>query len=282
MSQAPLCVLEGTLGVPEGHRAAVTPLDLKTTNEGFAPYLREAMKTNSPVLLTTEEGTLSFDLIEGLEWRGFGDPCRAAVVCPIHPTTGNSIVGFLVLGVNPRRPYDDDYSLFIQLLSRQLATCMASVVLFEEEIRNGRRAARSAALDRQELSKLLDLRTQEAMESETKFTHISELVPVGIFTADSTGRNITYSNDSWWEITRHPRTDHSADSWMDSIMDEDREGVRRIWQKMVEEKTPVTLEFRFKTPWQDRNGSRGDTWVLMSAYPEKDECGELKSVFGST
>ena len=137
LAPAPQCILEGTLGVPAGHRAAVSPLDLKTSDEGFAPYLREAMKKNRPVLLTTEAGTLSSDLIEGLEWRGFGDPCRAAVVCPIHPTTGDSILGFLVMGINPRRPYDDDYSLFIQLLSRQLATSMASVVLFEDEIRRG-------------------------------------------------------------------------------------------------------------------------------------------------
>src|SRR3954470_3470648 len=68
---------------------------------------------------------------------------------------------------------------------------------------------------------------------------------------------------------------------MDSIMDQDREGVRQIWKKLVEDRTAVTHEFRFKTPWQHRNGSRGDTWVLMSAYPEKNEEGELKSVFGS-
>ena len=72
LAPAPLCVLEGTIGVPDGHRAAVSPLDLKTSEEGFAPYLRESMKTDRHVLLTTEEGTLSSELIEGLEWRGFG------------------------------------------------------------------------------------------------------------------------------------------------------------------------------------------------------------------
>ena len=280
LALAPQCILEGTLGVPTSHRAAVSPLDLKTSDEGFAPYLRESMKMDKPVLLTTEEGTLSSALIEGLEWRGFGDPCRAAVVCPIHPTTGESILGFLVMGVNPRRPYDDDYSLFIQLLSRQLATSMASVVLFEEEIRRGQRAARLAALDRQELSKQLDLRTQEAVESETKFTRMAEFAPVGMFIANSSG-DLTYSNETWWEISRHPRATNSANTWMDSIKDEDRESVEIAWKKLVARKAPMTHEFRFKTPWQDRTGSRGDTWVLMSAYPERDDNGDLKSVFGS-
>lgn len=280
LGHAPRCILEGALGAPKDHRAAVTPLDLKTSDEGFAPYLRESMKTNKPVLLTTEDNTLSADLIEGLEWRGFGDPCRAAVVCPIHPTTGDTILGFLVMGINPRRPYDDDYSLFIQLLSRQLATSMASVVLFEEEIKRGQRAAQLAALDRQELSKQLDLRTQEAVESETKFTRMAEFAPVGMFIANSDGK-ITYSNDTWWEISRHPRSENSANTWMDSIKDEDRQGVEDIWNALVHQKKAVTAEYRFKTPWQDRNGSRGDTWVLMSAYPERDASGNLKSVFGS-
>lgn len=199
LPQTPQCILEGTLGVPQGHRTVVSPLDLNSSDDSFAPYLRESMKSNKAILLTTEDGTLSSDLIEGLEWRGFGDPCRAVVVRPIHPTTGETILGFLVMGVNPRRPYDDDYSLFIQLLSRQLATSMASVVLFEEEIRRGQRAAQLAALDRQELSKQLDLRTQEAVESETKFTRMAEFAPVGMFIANEFGA-ITYSNDTWWSV----------------------------------------------------------------------------------
>jgi len=68
---------------------------------------------------------------------------------------------------------------------------------------------------------------------------------------------------------------------MDSIKDEDRKGVETIWETLVDKKAAVTHEFRFKTPWQARNGSRGDTWVLMSAYPERDSNGQLKSVFGS-
>ncbi|KAK0118177.1 hypothetical protein ONS95_012482 [Cadophora gregata] len=280
LAQAPQCILEGTLGVPADHKAVISPLDLKASDESFAPYLRESMRYNKTILLTTEDGTLSSDLIDGLEWRGFGDPCRAAVVCPIHPTTGETILGFLVMGINPRRPYDDDYSLFIQLLGRQLATSMASVVLFEEEIRRGQRAAQLAALDRQELSKQLDLRTREAVESETRFTRMAEFAPVGMFIADGSGA-ITFSNDTWWEITRHPRGVNSANTWMDSIKDEDRAGVQAIWNKLVSKKTVVTHEFRFKTPWQDRNGNRSDTWVLMSAYPEKDQDGKLKSVFGS-
>lgn len=272
----PQVILEGTSGVPDNHPSRSSPLDLRTSNQGWAPYLREAMKTDAPVLLSIDDNESLSDLIIGLENRGFGEACRSAVVCPIFPTTGegSSVLGFFIMGVNPRRPYDDDYSLFIQLLSRQLATSMASVVLFEEEIRRGQRAARLAALDRIELSKQLDLRTQEARESETKFTRMAEFAPVGMFIANSRGQ-IVYSNDTWFRLL------NSSDNWEASIMEEDREETSSIWSRVINEKQSITHEFRVKTPWQDKNGNRGDTWVLMSAYPEKDSEGGLKSVFGS-
>jgi PAS domain S-box-containing protein len=106
------------------------------------------------------------------------------------------------------------------------------------------------------------------------------LISFLVFIADSAGQ-VTYSNDTWWEISRHPRTTISANTWMDSIKDEDRKSVENIWNTLVDRKIAVTHEFRFKTPWQDRNGNMTDTWVLMSAYPEKDESGRLKSIFGS-
>lgn len=281
MSQSPFCVLEGTIGVPSNHQSATTPLDLHFSEDGFAPYLRESMKLDRPVLLTTEEGTLPTKLIAGLECVGFGDPCRAAVAIPLHATSRESILGFLVMGVNPRRPYDDDYSLFVELMTRQLATSMASVVLYEEEIRKGQKAARIAAQDRQELSALVSLRTQEAVESESRFTRMAEMAPVGMFIANSQGE-ITFSNDAWWEISRHPRTDNSAKSWMDSIKDEDREGVQATWNKLVSQvsqKSNVTKEFRFKTPWQSKHALT-DTWALMNCTSLRDGDDNLLSIFG--
>ncbi|SLM36137.1 hsp90-like protein [Lasallia pustulata] len=274
------CVLEGSLGVPDGHQAAPSQIDLKSGMDGFGPNFREAMKTDGPILLQTDNSTLPTELIEGIDWRGFGDPCRAAVVFSIHLTTSDSVLGFIVMGVNPRRPYDDDYDLFVQLLMRQLATSMASVVLFEEEIKRGQRAARLAALDRIELSEQLAARTQEAVESETKFTRMAGFAPVGMFIADSEGR-ITYCNDTWYEISRVPKEDRSTDNWMASVKDEDLERVKDLWTNLVQNTIPLNAEFRFKAPWVDRNGTRGDTWVLASAYPEKNEDGNLKSVFGS-
>jgi PAS domain S-box-containing protein len=161
-----------------------------------------------------------------------------------------------------------------------LATSLASVVLFEEEIRRGQRAAKLAALDRIELSEQLAARTQEAIESETKFTRMAEFAPVGMFIANAEGR-LTYCNDTFYEISRVAKTTHSTDRWIDYVMDEDKQFVRQTWHDLVQRTKPANVEFRFKALWLDRNGVRGDTWVLFSAYPETYDDGSLKSVFGS-
>ncbi|KAF1813699.1 hypothetical protein P152DRAFT_289178 [Eremomyces bilateralis CBS 781.70] len=298
------CFLEGALGVPDGHPCAPKQIELKSGMEGFGPFFRECMNTDKPALLHIawdtsvkngdgaeigEErfGEIPAATMEGIQWRGFGDPCRSVVVCPVHPTTGELILGYLVLGVNPRRPFDDDYSLFLQLLSRQLATSLASVVLFEEEIRRGKKAAKIAALDHIELSQQLAARTQEARDIETRFTRMAEFSPVGLFIANSNG-NVVYCNDAWFEITKVPKEEDCFDKWMDSVKEEDQERIRGLWKQLVENKTAVTAEFRFKAPWQDQKGNTTDgTWVLFSAYPERyaADCvgypaGSLKSIFG--
>ncbi|PSN67097.1 hypothetical protein BS50DRAFT_493331 [Corynespora cassiicola Philippines] len=274
------CYLEGSLGVPRHHPSAPEQIDLKEGSEGFGPVFREVMKADKPVVLGIGSGDLPIAMMEGLEWRGFGDSCRDVVVCPIHPTTGETILGFLVMGINPRRPYDDDYNLFVQLLSRQLATSLASVVLFEEEIRRGQKAAKLAAEDRFHLSEQLAARTQEARDSETRFTRMAEYSPAGLFIADHAGR-ITYCNDTWYEISRVPKHPDKTDQWIDYVKEEDQQIIREHWRKLVENATAINIEFRFKTPWQDRNGNTGDTWVLFCAFPERFEDGMLKSVFGS-
>ncbi|KAL3958785.1 hypothetical protein ACCO45_006947 [Purpureocillium lilacinum] len=265
-----------------------------TTVSGFWPQVQKGLEYNDydvpfSLIYSVKEDTESDvsslhsgSLIHSparVNWRGFGDPCSTIVVFPVVPTTTKeAVTGFIVLGVNPRRPYNDNYKLFIHLLSRQLATSMASVVLFEEEIRRGQRAARLAALDRQELSMQLHLRTQEANESEYRFTRMAEYAPVGMFIADAQG-HIDYCNDMWWQISRHSRYDETELAWMNSVREEDRPSLETAWKKLLEERVTISVEFRFKHSQQ--NGDHTiDTWVLMSAFPEKALDGSLKSIFG--
>ncbi|KAK7743514.1 hypothetical protein SLS53_004048 [Cytospora paraplurivora] len=267
----PRVSLEGMLGVTGEHPCAAPTLDLRDSEEGFAPYMRQAMvQPMVPVVLSKDDGSLPQSLIEGVQWRGFGDPSRTIVVIPVHPTTGESVVGFVVLGVNPRRPYNTDYQLFISLLTRQLATSMASVVLFEEEIHRGQKAAQLALVERERLSKQLRQRTKEAEQSEYKFSRMASFAPIGICIANAQGE-INFCNDAWWEISRHPRT-NSMDNWQKSIVAEDRPVVEHAWQRLIDDTVPTVQEFRFNAT-REVDGHPMETWALMSAYPEKDDNG---------
>ncbi|KIW31005.1 uncharacterized protein PV07_02690 [Cladophialophora immunda] len=275
-----VCYLEGSLGIPAGHRAAPPVIDMKTGTKGFAASFRQALTTDRPIVLRVDNGSLDPSLLENIEWRGFGDPSRIVVISPIHPTTGESTLGFLVMATNPRRPYDEDYDLFVQLLGRQLATSIASVVLFEEEIKRGERAAQLAAQDRIELSNQLLARTQQAFEAENKFTRMAELAPVGIFIGNLDGK-INFANDAWYNISSYPRDVPVDNEWIEHVLDEDQAKVRELWNTMLEKRCAISLEFRFKTPWGDKLGNQGQTWVLTSASPERDDDGKIRQIFGS-
>ncbi|CAK7567786.1 MAG: hypothetical protein SEPTF4163_005755 [Sporothrix epigloea] len=322
----PSLVLEGSIGVSDDHSAVVHSLDLRTSDSGFAPYMRQAMSVSngalpstslSPVVLSAEYGTLPTELLVDLRAeRGFNDPCHTVVVFPVqHPSVMSSgpeisspsvsISGFIVMGTNPRRPYNRDYRLFVHLLARQLTTSLASVVLYEEEVRRSQRAAHRAAQDRRELSQQLQITTQQAVDSENRFMRMAEFTPVGMFVADGAGR-ITYCNDMWWEISRHPRqiiADATIsptsfepmdlliderlslwETWMDGVQDEDQAGLAVVWHRLVNDKVNITHEFRFKhkTTIQPEGDEpiETTTWVLLRAYPEKDDEGHLNGIFG--
>ena len=275
------CRLEATLGVERGHPCAPETIDLKHDGRGFGSVFKQAINAERPIVLSVEDGTLDESMLQGIKWRGFGDPSRVVVIAPIRPTTGESTLGFLAMATNPRRPYDEDYDLFIQLLCRQLATSIASVVLFEEEIRKGERAAKLAAQDRIDLTQQLAVRTQEAVESENKFTRMAELAPVGMYIGDEAG-SITFANDAWYKISSYPNNGKPiGNEWIKYVKEEDREVTWQAWSTMLKKKCPVTTEFRFKTVWRDKFGNTNDFWVLASASPEKDENGNITRVFGS-
>ena len=275
------CVLQGSLGLPKDHLLIPTTVDVGSGTSLLARTFKRSLDLDAPAFLRVDDGTLDIDIINVVDSRGYPDPCKAAVCFPIHSTSGDKVLGYVMMGINPRRPYDDDYSLFIQLLSRQLATTMASVMLFVEEVANGKRAAKRAAADKIQLSAELAEKEQQAQESETRFARMADVATVGIFIANAHGQ-LLYSNDTWHEISHVPRGAQGFGRWMDAIKPEDRHVAESRWANLVENKIPFKdIEFRFDTSWKDPNGKQSDTWVLASAYPEKDEQGNLKIIFGS-
>jgi signal transduction histidine kinase/DNA-binding response OmpR family regulator len=73
------------------------------------------------------------------------EPPHTAMVMPIGASGQDRTIGFLVAGVSPRRPLDDHYRGFFELLTTQISNTVANARAYEEE---RRRAESLAELDR--------------------------------------------------------------------------------------------------------------------------------------
>lgn len=69
---------------------------------------REACLKQKPVFIE-ELGSRG----DGREDRGFADPIRNAVVIPILDDTDGTVKSVIIVGLNPRRPWDDGTSIQI-------------------------------------------------------------------------------------------------------------------------------------------------------------------------
>ena len=252
-----ICDLEGTIGVIEGHSIAPASLEIFAAKGGLAKAYKEAMDSGKPTLFSAAtDGYITGSMLEGIEWRGFGDPCRSFLVVPL--SSHDTVAGFLFIALNPRSPYDIDYQQFITLLSTYITASLTSVILFENEAHRGR-----ASLER--------------------FRHMAALALVGLFELDVDG-TLLHANDHWYDMTGHLR-DGTNDmmSWMNLIMPEDHEATLDAWRNVTELGQTETVEVRLNKPWIDTSGPEpveSVRWVLCSSLSVKDASGKVVRVQG--
>ncbi|KAI1449277.1 hypothetical protein F5Y02DRAFT_257005 [Annulohypoxylon stygium] len=277
------CRLEGCLGVPSGHPIAPPMLHLDERSQGLSLSFRKTLESQNPLLLQTRDGTLPESLLEGLTWRGFEDPCQEAVICPIRPTKEEKVLGLLLLGLNPRRPYDNDYRQYISLLGQKLTTTLASAVLLEEEARRRRNIAEQAAFDQARLKEKLTMQTREATESVQKFQQIAEFLPVGMCFGNYRG-NIIFANDAWHRITGAPQANPlTQEGFLSCVIEDDKPNVQRAYEELHRTLT-VTIEFRVPRPADDNYPLQfpiGSSPSFEKAGLDLDDDGGVRHVLAS-
>ncbi len=150
---------QGGLGVAEDHPLAIKSIGLDHPTNQLMRLLNKSVTSKVPMVLHENDGSIPKGLLNGITWRGFEEPSTVLVVLALF--AAKEITGFLLLGLNPRRAYDDDYDGFIQLLSRQLATSLTSAVLMEQAKQKQARLSKDVA------------------ESESRFKALTELNSAG-------------------------------------------------------------------------------------------------------
>jgi signal transduction histidine kinase len=276
--------LEGMLGLPINCAGLPSRIDNEASGEMISSCFRTALVSGQITVLSVENGTFPKALQGVAKSRAYGDNCTTAVLCPIGPTGRDNVLGFMILGINPRLPYDSEYDQFIQQLSRQMATSIASVVLIKEELRQSKLAAELAAQDRIRLSEQLAITKQQAEDSELRFRNMADMAPVALFHFDEMG-NVLYANDDWFELTQHPRDEFHPGSWYNAIDPQDHPMMDREWETLTKGGS-VSFEVRLVKPFitdeiVDGEQVEGTTWIIAAAYTDKREDGSVKAVLGS-
>lgn len=180
--------LEWSIGYKPNHPAIPPHLDLDSDLD-LARAMRDSARAGTALLYQEEEGVLPHSLYNDLERRAFGDPLKRFLVVPIR-TYHDIIVAYLLVGLNTRRPYDDEYKDWIKVFSNLLGVSAASVALHKEEIQKRERQEAQAERDRAAFNAEVANLAQEASHIAEKlrnFHDIADEVGLGYFEIDING-----------------------------------------------------------------------------------------------
>jgi hypothetical protein len=122
-------LLLGVRGIPHGHSMAPRVIVLAEYTGIFAEEIREARKSGTKAI---KRDLLKFNTMRLLCRRGFKVPCTTAVVIPIFSTgevEGETarMEAFIILGLNPKRPMDDDYEIWLDKIQETITEYLGEV-----------------------------------------------------------------------------------------------------------------------------------------------------------
>jgi PAS domain-containing protein len=275
-------LLKGAIGVDTDHPLAPPTFSVQQALYVLQPFLEQAVRSRKATIVHLDKLQLSEAELKNIRWKGYGEPCRTIVICPLSPTTNEQVEGFLILGINPRRPFDDDYQQFVHVMLRLLATSLASAVLFDEEVRQKEKVIGQAA----ELQEQL---LAEIKMKEKRFQRFVERSDVAVFIMDAMGK-FSYRNSRWFELFEVAANDEEAMSaWSKIAFPEGIAKCEKVFTKLVMDMEPITVELQTKmlwTPPKEIPQPECDVvehyrWIICSAYPEVGPNGELIEIVGN-
>lgn len=252
--------LEGCLGIPEHHQGIPQTWNLEQGSHDLAAAFRASKIHGSPTLLEMPNGRLP-KFLDDIKWRGFEEPATHVVVLPLFVT--GLIAGFVVLALNPRRPYDEDHKQFVEDFAQ------VSTAVISESIGVTQARAREAQLSR------------ELTERQKFIQKLASVASVGIYSI-SAANSFTFVNARFHDITGLSSThEHSHNlSFLDCILAEDQDAAVRALEACRSQKINISIDIRLKRRWTPPQSQVEEPcWVLNSITPNI-EGGEVTGVIG--
>ena len=118
--------LAASTGIEPGTDAAPTRIKLAQDDQIW-PLRRLGQSMQAEVI-----GDLA-DTLSGLATDVWHETPAAASVSPLILSGQQQLMGFLVLGISPKRSFDDDYRGFFDLIASQVAHAIADAINYEAE-----------------------------------------------------------------------------------------------------------------------------------------------------
>lgn len=116
---------DSSIGTTDVHPSSASNL----SSTAFWPFA-EALASRETVHIPALPGYV----VEGFENRGWDEPAREAVLIPISVEGAYHPAAVLVLGLNSRRPYDEEYQNFIDLFRLAMSSLLFAVRRREADV----------------------------------------------------------------------------------------------------------------------------------------------------
>ena len=116
--------------------------------------------------------------------------------------------------------------------------------------------------------------SQGIPKQERRYAALAQVSPVGIFRADRFGKCV-YVNDRLCQLSGLSPQDAVGTTWMQAIHPIDRDMVRTVWRRSIQDNQPFRVEFRY------RRSNGCIIWVVVQVIAETTEVGEITGYVGS-
>lgn len=257
--------LRGSVGIPERHHSAPRAARLETSQDGLVPYFRKAKLMWKPLVLSTMDNSLQAlgGLLDGVEWRGYGEPSRDLVISPL--AVGDTLLGFYVQGINPRRPYDETYRTSVADLTMQL------------------QAKWMTSISKEEVERRQQVLESRASKSENRLRELAKSAPVGMVRIGPDA-DIQWANEQFYDITGLDPSEPDMAAFELVLAEEERGPTLTLLGELLSGAPRVTREIRLRRTWtppceENTDPQTASAWLLATYCPVEEE-GEVKHLLG--
>lgn len=252
--------LEGSLGISQDDSGVPDQLDLLHGTHELLSAFRASKMQASPILLDTKDRLL-YPCLANIKWRGFREPSKVLAIVPLFLT--GLIGGFLVVGLNPRIPYNEDHRQFVEDLGHASAAAISERITYEHA-----RAREDRLL-------------KELTEKERFTRKLTKVASVGIYSTSASGE-ICYANSRFHQMVgmSNGQEETRISPFIDCVLPDDRDKASQAIEKCILHKTTVSINIRLRRTWLPPGSQVEEPcWILNSITPDIED-GRATGVIG--